>query len=81
MIDEKLKTVLIDNIGEPEGGFAESTSLANVDSLRILEIGIALEEAYGIIIEDEDMRRNGNNVFAAVGDLQEYLKRRTSCPA
>jgi acyl carrier protein len=80
MIDEKLTAILGDNIVEPEGGFTESTSLSEVDSLRMLEIGIVIEEAYGIVIEDEDMRRNNKNIFATVGDLQEYLKRRTRCP-
>jgi acyl carrier protein len=81
MIDEKLKAILVDNIGEPKDGFVESTSLSDVDSLRMLEIGIAIEEAYGIVIEDKDMRTNGKNIFATVGELQKYLRRRTACPA
>jgi acyl carrier protein len=82
MIDDKLTEILKDNLSEPDGGFTESTVLkeTGASSLSTLEIAIAVEQQYKLdgdgTIEDEDIF-----ALATVGDLQDYIARRTAVHA
>ncbi|MGE9970602.1 acyl carrier protein [Candidatus Pseudoscillospira sp. SGI.172] len=50
----------------PEARLAEDLE---ADSLAAVELAMALEEAFGVTIPDEDVAK-----FATVGDIVEYLK-------
>jgi acyl carrier protein len=41
-----------------------------IDSLSLVEVAVAAEDAFGILIPDEDLER-----FQTVGDVADYIQR------
>lgn len=88
-MDEKLLTLLRDILKEPEGGFLESTVLAETgaSSLDIFKLASAVEDAYALdgdgTIPDDEIYNAQHRVIvlSTVGDLAAYIARRIACPA
>ena len=69
---EKVRDIIVETLScdadkvLPEARLAEDLE---ADSLAAVELAMALEEAFGVTIPDEDVAK-----FATVGDIVEYLK-------
>ena len=72
MIFNKLKSLITDQLGvEPDAVTLEATFVEDlgVDSLDLVELSMALEDAFGI----EEMSEEDMATIKTVGDLVEYL--------
>jgi acyl carrier protein len=72
MVLEKVKVLLADQFGIDEDSITMETSFAedlNADSLDIVELIMALEEEFGITVEDEEAEN-----ISTVGDIVEAIK-------
>lgn len=72
MVLEKVKVLLADQFGVDEDSVTSETSFRgdlNADSLDIVELIMALEEEFGITVEDEDAES-----VETVGDLVSAIK-------
>ena len=57
----------------PQGEVARDKRLRedlHIDSLSLVEVAVAAEDAFGILIPDEDLER-----FQTVGDVIDYIQR------
>ena len=69
---EKVKEIIVETLScdadkvTPEARLAEDLE---ADSLAAVELSMALEEEFGVTIEDEDLPR-----LKTVGDLYSYLE-------
>ncbi|MCR4585913.1 MAG: acyl carrier protein [Lachnospiraceae bacterium] len=70
---EKISELIIEQLHLSEGTvITEDTDFMNdlrADSFELMELVMALEEEYGLKIEDEDLEK-----FKTVGDVMEYLR-------
>ncbi len=70
---EKISEMIIEQLHLSEGTvITEDTNFMNdlrADSFELMELVMALEEEYGLKIEDEDLEN-----FKTVGDVMEYLR-------
>ena len=76
MVFDKVKEFIIDQLGVPEGEILMETDLMKdleADSLDLVELHMAFEEAANIKIPDEQLAK-----LATVGDIVEYLKGATA---
>lgn len=72
MVLEKVKMLLADQFGIDEDTITADTSFRedlNADSLDIVELIMALEEEFGITVEDEDAES-----VETVGDVVNAIK-------
>lgn len=72
MVLEKVKVLLADQFGIDEDSITMETSFSedlNADSLDIVELIMALEEEFGITVEDEEAEN-----ISTVGDIVEAIK-------
>ena len=72
MVFEKVKVLLADQFGIDEDSITMETSFSedlNADSLDIVELIMALEEEFGITVEDEEAEN-----ITTVGDIVEAIK-------
>ena len=75
MIFDKIKEIIIEQLGVDESDIQPDTSLTKdleADSLDAVEIIMAIEEEYDIEIPDEDADK-----FANIGDIVEFVKEKT----
>ncbi len=59
-VDEKVKSIIVDQLGVNEAEVTESASFVDdlgADSLDTIELVMAFEEAFGIEIPDEDAEK------------------------
>ncbi|MEA4955409.1 MAG: acyl carrier protein [Pseudoflavonifractor sp.] len=69
---EKVRDIIVETLScdadkvLPEARLTEDLE---ADSLAAVELAMALEEAFGVTIPDEDVAK-----FATVGDIVDYLK-------
>ena len=70
-IFDKVKTIVIDQLGvdEEEVTMATSFEELNADSLDIVELIMALEEEFELDIPDEDAEK-----IRTVGQIVDYIK-------
>lgn len=70
-IFEKVQKIVAESLNCEIGSIKMATSLRNdlgADSLDAVELNMALEEAFNVIIADEDLER-----FETISDIIEYL--------
>lgn len=68
---EKVKAIVVEQLGVDEGVVTQETSFEelNADSLDIVELIMALEEAFDLDIPDEEAEK-----IRTVGDAVNYIK-------
>ena len=69
---EEIKSVIVDTLSCDEDKVVPSASLTDdlgADSLDAVELGMAIEEAIGVTIEDEDLPN-----IKTVQDLVDYVE-------
>lgn len=72
-IFEKVKTIIVQQLGTSEGEVSEDASFVDdlgADSLDIVELIMALEEGFDLQISDQDAEQ-----ITTVGEAVEYIKR------
>ncbi|MGH9805194.1 MAG: acyl carrier protein [Candidatus Acidiferrales bacterium] len=73
-VREKVKQIIIEQLGVDEAEVTETASFVDdlgADSLDTVELVMALEEAFGIEIPDEDAEK-----IATVKDAIEYIEKK-----
>jgi acyl carrier protein len=73
-VDAKVKKIISEQLGVPEGDVKPEASFVNdlgADSLDTVELVMALEEEFGVEIPDEDAEK-----IATVQNAIEYIKAR-----
>lgn len=71
MTFDKVKEVIVDSLGCDEEAVVLTANLKedlNADSLDAVELSMALEEAFGFTITDEDLM-----AFVTVKDIVDYI--------
>ena len=71
MTFDKVKEVIVDTLGCDEDAVVLAANLkedSNADSLDAVELSMALEEAFGLTIADEDLME-----FVTVKDIVDYI--------
>jgi acyl carrier protein len=71
-VDEKVKSIIVDQLGVNEGEVKGSASFVDdlgADSLDIIELVMAFEEAFSIEIPDEDAEK-----IKTVQNAIEYIE-------
>ncbi len=72
---EDLKRILVDRVGLPEEEIRDDPSVTfdelGLDSLAFVEVQLAMEQEYGITVDDEDAEQ-----IHTVGDAIAYTNRR-----
>ena len=70
-IFDKVKAIVVEQLGADEANVTEKTSFEelNADSLDIVELIMALEEAFDLDIPDEEAEK-----IRTVGDAVIYIK-------
>lgn len=71
-VEAKVKKIISEQLGVPEGDVKPEASFVNdlgADSLDTVELVMALEEAFGVEIPDEDAEK-----IATVGNAIDYIK-------
>ena len=71
MTFDKVKEVIVDSLGCDEDAVVLTANLKedlNADSLDAVELSMALEEAFGFTIADEDLM-----AFVTVKDIVDYI--------
>ncbi len=74
-LDTKVKKIISEQLGVPEGDIKPESSFVNdlgADSLDTVELVMALEEEFGIEIPDEDAEKIMN-----VQDAIDYIRDKT----
>lgn len=72
MVFDKVKEIIIEQLGVDESDITPETSLVKdleADSLDAVEIIMAIEEEYGIEIPDEEAE-----TFASIADIVKYVE-------
>lgn len=67
---EKLKSIIVDQLGVDEDSITEDTSLEDLgaDSLALVELVMSVEEEFDVEIADEDMEK-----LKSVSDVLDYI--------
>ncbi len=68
---EKVKKIIADKLGVESDKITESSSFIDdlgADSLDVVDLAMALEDEFGIKIEDDKLEK-----FVTVGDVVHYL--------
>ena len=76
MTFDKVKEIIVDTLSVDEADVTETTNLfedLEADSLDAVEINMALEDAFGIKIPDEDM-----GGMKTVSDIVAYIDGKTA---
>ena len=76
MTFDKVKEIIVDTLSVDEADVTETTNLfedLEADSLDAVEINMALEDAFGIKIPDEDM-----GGMKTVSDIVAYIDEKTA---
>lgn len=71
-IYEKVKMVIVENLGVDEDELTEDTNLIEdlkIDSLDMVELAMELEDEFDMSIEDEEMEK-----LKTVKDIVEYIE-------
>ena len=72
-VEDKLKQIVVNQLGVDEGavvGKAKFIEDLGADSLDIVELVMAMEEAFGVDIPDEEAEN-----IRTVGDAESYIKK------
>ena len=72
MVFDKIKEIIIEQLGVDEADVTPETSLTKdleADSLDAVEIIMAIEEEYGIKVPDEEAEK-----FSTIGDIVKYVE-------
>ena len=72
-VDEKVKQIIVEQLGVDEGEVTSSASFVDdlgADSLDQVELVMAFEEAFGIEVPDEDAEK-----MTTVKDAIEYIEK------
>ena len=75
-VEEKVKSIIVDQLGVNETEVAGSASFIDdlgADSLDIIELVMAFEEAFGVEIPDEDAEK-----IKTVADAIQYVEAHNS---
>ena len=75
MIFDKIKEIIIEQLGVEDSDIQQDTSLTKdleADSLDAVEIIMAIEEEYDIEIPDKKTEK-----FTNIGDIVEFVKSKT----
>lgn len=73
---EKIKEIIVENIGCEESEVTLEANLIEdlkVDSLDIVELSMALEDEFGVTIEDSDFTE-----LKTVKDILDYLEKKSA---
>ena len=73
MVLEKLSKIIADQLGMEQNKITQTTSLKDdlqADSLDIVEIIMAIEDEFGIQVDDDDALN-----FKTVGDVVAYIEK------
>ena len=72
-IEEKVKSIVLKIVRKPDIDFAATTTFKdlNADSLDIVQMQVALEDAYDIEIDDQELQSVTN-----MGGFIDYIKRK-----
>lgn len=73
---EKIKEIIVENIGCEESEVTLEANLIEdlkVDSLDIVELSMALEDEFGVTIEDSDFTE-----LKTVKDIVDYLEKKSA---
>ena len=76
MIFEKVRDIIVDTINCGEEEITETANLKDdlgMDSLDAMELSMAIEEAFGLTIEEEALKK-----FVTVKDIIDYLESRAA---
>jgi acyl carrier protein len=76
MVFDKVKEIIIEQLGVEDSAVSHETSLMKdleADSLDAVEIIMAIEDEFGIEIPDEDAEK-----FHNVGDIVRYVEEKTN---
>ena len=74
MVFDKIKEIIVEQLGVEETSIATNTHLMKdleADSLDAVEIIMAIEDEFEITVPDEDAEK-----FQAVGDIVKYVEER-----
>ncbi len=74
-VEERVKQIIVEQLGVDEGEVTPTASFVDdlgADSLDTVELVMALEEAFGIEIPDEDAEK-----IATVQDAINYIEKHT----
>lgn len=72
MTFEKVRDIIVDTINCGEEEITETANLKDdlgMDSLDAMELSMAIEEAFGLTIEEEALKK-----FVTVKDIVDYLE-------
>ena len=75
-VDQKVKQIIVEQLGVDEGqvdGTASFVDDLGADSLDIVELVMAFEEAFELDIPDEDAEK-----IATVADAVKYIEEKTT---
>jgi len=75
-VEEKVRSIIVEQLGVDEGEVKSEASFVDdlgADSLDVVELVMALEEAFGLEISDEDAEKIGT-VGQAVSYIQAHAK-------
>ena len=73
-VEEKVKQIIVEQLNVDEGEVTPTASFVDdlgADSLDIVELVMALEEAFNIEVPDEDAEK-----LATVKDAYEYIEKK-----
>ena len=76
MIFEKVRDIIVDTINCGEEEITETANLKDdlgMDSLDAMELSMAIEEAFGLTIDEEALKK-----FVTVKDIIDYLESRAA---
>lgn len=76
MIFDKIKEIIVEQLGVDEDSITASTHLMKdleADSLDAVEIIMAIEDEFDIEVPDEDAEK-----FQIIGDIVKYIEERTA---
>ena len=76
MVFDKIKEIIVEQLGVEEDEVTLTTHLMKdleADSISAVEIVMAIEEAFGIEVSDEDAEK-----FQTVGDIVKYVEEQTA---
>ena len=75
-VEQKVKQIIVEQLGVDENEVTATASFVDdlgADSLDVVELVMAFEEAFGIEIPDEDAEK-----IATVKDAVEYIQKHAS---